>query len=169
MEIEMINGTSAEFSNDLTNKESEKFIMLESDICNMVDGIYADTLADYYGCTVIKFDNGSIIADINLLFDPETNVTEHILQEELENEINSTGGNLSDGSSVFTVSNYQVIPTNECELEIDDCSSLATCTDLGSNGYECSCNDGYTNVENYPVGTYCQPIEEEKNTTDIRP
>ena len=39
MEIETINGTSAEFSDDLTNRESVRFIMMESDICNMVGSI----------------------------------------------------------------------------------------------------------------------------------
>lgn len=40
MEIETINGTSAEFSEDLTNRGSDMFIMLESDICNMVSSLY---------------------------------------------------------------------------------------------------------------------------------
>ena len=39
MEIETVNGTSAEFSDDLTNRESERFIMMESDICNMVSSL----------------------------------------------------------------------------------------------------------------------------------
>lgn len=54
-------------------------------------------------------------------------------------------------------------------MDIDDCSSFATCKDLGSNGYECSCNDGYADVENSAVGTQCQLAVNTGKTCDYSP
>ena len=39
---------------------------------------------------------------------------------------------------------YILIAVNTCGTPRDDCHEHATCTDVGSGSYTCTCNEGYT-------------------------
>ena len=67
-----------------------------------------DLLPDYSGCEIIAFRSGSIIVDVNLLFDSQSNVTNETIFEKLESKVESNNGSLFDGSSVFVIDAYTV-------------------------------------------------------------
>ncbi|XP_063965412.1 uncharacterized protein LOC129275966 [Lytechinus pictus] len=73
--ITEIDGQTVEFSEDLNNSSSPRFIYLDDLICTAASSIQ-DSLSDFLVCQVASFSNGSIIAAIELYFDELSNATE---------------------------------------------------------------------------------------------
>ncbi|XP_072174501.1 uncharacterized protein [Diadema setosum] len=155
LEIETVNGTIAVFYDSLSDRSSHDFNFMKEEICTMVDTLY-QSLSDYFLCDLFQFRSGSIIAETRIFLDVTTVITDVDLMTAIRAALRENNGSLSSNSSIFSVSNYDVTPTDECTLGLHDCSVHATCTDLAEDGYQCACSEGYQDVEGYAIGTHCK-------------
>ncbi|XP_030843208.1 uncharacterized protein LOC115924653 [Strongylocentrotus purpuratus] len=101
-EIIEIDGNEANFTDELTDPQSNLYQELEAKVCTVAVGVYGD-LAGYSGCTVYNFTSGSIIAWFYTDFLASSDVTEATLLNETLIKLENGNGSLGANGTVFTI------------------------------------------------------------------
>ncbi|XP_013409946.1 uncharacterized protein LOC106173376 [Lingula anatina] len=136
--ITALNSQPAIFSPELETPTSPTFIQLELTVCQVIVRSYRGTPFEAkVRCRVRRFILGSIIADVQLTFD---NQTEPVVNTTQVQETLTQGLQNSPNVTVDTVT---VTDFDECNsTDTNDCSLYAQCTNL-DGGYTCQCNINY--------------------------
>ncbi|XP_033122076.1 uncharacterized protein LOC117121084 [Anneissia japonica] len=82
--IDGIDGMPVDYSNDLDDQTSERFIMIAGHVCSAIDVVLDGSFGDYVTCKVLAFSPGSIIADAEVQFVADTSVSALDVEEELK-------------------------------------------------------------------------------------
>ncbi|XP_022090468.1 putative GPI-anchored protein pfl2 [Acanthaster planci] len=151
-------GADAVYNSSLADPNSLFYKQLEGSIKKFVDGIYKLSLVtrdDYLGSTVRRFNNGSVLVNFGLLFRPTSTVTIANLKSLATTILEATQGTLPGTDITVDPAVTTFTLTNECELEIDDCSMYALCRDLGADGFTCQCLPGTVDTMADRPGRLC--------------
>ncbi|XP_033624540.1 mucin-22-like [Asterias rubens] len=129
--IEFIDGANANFTVDLTDRNSARFIELATACC---ESFLRASIA--ITCDVTSFTEGSIIVDFVLGF-PEnaTDINETALAQSIMDDANATGIGLNSNVELSVVRVF---------CEDTTCENGGNCTINESMMSQCDCIDGYT-------------------------
>ncbi|XP_071845759.1 uncharacterized protein [Apostichopus japonicus] len=148
-----INSQEAIFNDSLTDRTSNFFMSLQNLVCdlwsitvNNFDGrIWKD---DYISCRVLRFFKGSIGADVDLVFDEDSEADSTQMMDAIE-VVLQEGDNTLKNSSIGTIKlkNDSIVidPVSHPECLVDACNEHGNCTVSGKEVI-CSCDESYTGV-----------------------
>ncbi|XP_071494365.1 uncharacterized protein [Diadema antillarum] len=140
--ITELNGGSAIFTSELSNVASTAFISLQLTVCTGLSRALDNFFLGFKSCSVISFVDGSIIATVRVGFANTTGLDRDGIDAALDLVENGFFG-LTETNFTIDPSLTEVNPTDECALELDNCSPRANCMDRAENGFTCQCWDGY--------------------------
>ncbi|CAB4016025.1 Fibroblast growth factor receptor 1 [Paramuricea clavata] len=121
-----------EYTNALSNNASKQFKAIETRITSAMRKVYEKNDA-YVAIEVKKMTNGSVIAEMELVF---TDKNTKGISELLEAVRNNSFGDFKVEPNALTV-----VITGTCESH--KCPGNSTCEQLTSDTISCPCNDGY--------------------------
>ncbi|XP_072174820.1 uncharacterized protein [Diadema setosum] len=140
--ITELNGGSAVFTSELSNVASAAFISLQLTVCTGLSRALDTVFLGFKSCSVISFVDGSIIATVRVGFANTTGLDRDGIDAALDLVENGFFG-FTEANFTIDPSLTEVNPTDECALELDNCSPRANCMDRAENGFTCQCWDGY--------------------------
>ncbi|XP_033125734.1 hyalin-like isoform X3 [Anneissia japonica] len=135
--IDSIDEDPVQYTNDLGNQTSDGFITIAGHVSSAVN-VVLSAFDDYINCEVMALSSGSIIADAQVQFIADTNVSAQDVQEELRTAaadglVTADGVNLTvNPSSIIVTEN---IMTDEGTMTTAPATTDATSTDAtGDSG-----------------------------------
>ncbi|PIK57127.1 putative mucin-2 [Apostichopus japonicus] len=148
-----INSQEAIFNDSLTDRTSNFFMSLQNLVCdlwsitvNNFDG--RKWKDDYISCRVLRFFKGSIGADVDLVFDEDSEADSTQMMDAIE-VVLQEGDNTLKNSSIGTIKlkNDSIVidPVSHPECLVDACNKHGSCTVSGKEVI-CSCDESYTGV-----------------------
>eukprot|EP00057_Strongylocentrotus_purpuratus_P005343 XP_003730754.2 PREDICTED: mucin-3A [Strongylocentrotus purpuratus] len=164
--ILLIEQGQAIFNNDLLDKQSSAFQILQGDLVKSINSIF-DDLPSFLGSEIFSFQSGSIIATSLVYFNSNSLVTNDSLTNHIDDVLTTDEYTISSNSSyTLDASNLVIQATNECSLGTDDCSPFSTCSDIDKEGFNCTCIEGYTSIS-IPSGLHCETVTTTYTTEDL--
>ncbi|XP_041480037.1 uncharacterized protein LOC121427613 isoform X9 [Lytechinus variegatus] len=166
--ITEVNGTAANFTEELNNSTSKEFKELESKVCQPFNEIYADD-PEFVGCQVLNFSQGSIKVNYVLKFAENSTQNPSTVNQTIQDDLVNPNGSFADE---FTIDPDSLVvePLNECNKKLDVCDENSKCIDEDEKGYTCKCNPGYEDSVGSLPGRDCiERTPTEPQTTEPQP
>ncbi|XP_030060881.1 uromodulin-like 1 [Microcaecilia unicolor] len=109
---------------------------------------------------ITNLTTGSVVVDFHLLIDMPLNTLD------VSSAFFSSLGNTSH--FLINISDLSIHDYNECKNYVDDCCLHATCTNT-YGFYNCSCNEGFTDLSPHWPGRACEAVQQNSTFTPQAP